>query len=184
MQWIEWKQGRIQGGHMSYAPPPLGPEATQACQGHHRLIRGTTGLAGALQNFQETPYIYLSGPPQACQGHHLSSRGTTNLQRYHGVVRGTTVPSRGISAPQDCQGHHRLIRGTTGLAGAPLNFQRAPQYVRTNDDVYLYVSENLRIENFGRQYYDQGKLPQISKDGLPTHFTFFIQSNAESVISL
>ena len=97
------------------------PGGPPAYQGHHRPSRGTTELPRDI--------TYLSAPPQACQehhrpsrgtsqGHHLSSRGTTRL-RHHGVVRGTTVPSRGTSAPQACQRHHRLIRGTTGLAGAP-----------------------------------------------------------------
>ena len=55
-------------GHMGH-DPSLGPGAPQACQGHHQLIRGTTGgLAGAPQNFQATPHT--------CQGYHRRARST------------------------------------------------------------------------------------------------------------
>ena len=66
---IQW---RIQGGG-SYGswPSPWGPGAPQACQGHHRPIRGTTGLSEA---------------PQARQGHHRPSRGTTGLSGPRGTT--------------------------------------------------------------------------------------------------
>ena len=95
------------------------------CQGHHRPARSTTRLAGEPVRGTKG----LPGAPQACQGHHLSNRdsGTQACQRHHGVVRGTTVPSRGTSAPQTCQGHHRLIRGTTERPRDPTYLSGAPQ---------------------------------------------------------
>ena len=133
--------GSREGGHMGHDPSPLGSGAPLACQGHHRLIRGTTGLsgdhrpsrgttdlAGAPQNFQGTPHNYLSGsphnylsgPPQTCQEHHRPSRGTS--QRHHGPARDTT----GLSgAPQACQRHHGVVRGRRSTVRNGI-FSRAP----------------------------------------------------------
>ena len=82
---------------------PLSPGAPQACQGHHRLIRGTTDLAGA---------------PQASQGaHKRPSRGTTGLPRA--PVR-TQSTAKGLSGPQRAPVHHRPLGGTTDLPRAPV----------------------------------------------------------------
>ena len=107
-------QWRIQGGAHGSWPPPWGPGAPRACQGHHRPARGTTGLSGAPQ------------------GHHRSSRSTTSLsgapqarQRYHksASAQGHQRPSRGTTglpgARWACQGHDGPVRGTAGLSGAP-----------------------------------------------------------------
>ena len=128
---VQW---RIQGGGgvtWVMTPPPWGPGAPQACQGHHRPIRGTTGLTGAPQTRQghhrpSKGTTGLSGAPQACQEHHRPSKSTTGLpgapQTYQ---EGHQRPARGTTG---LSGHLRLVRGTTvlsgprgtsGLAGAP-----------------------------------------------------------------
>ena len=76
--------------------PPLG------ALGHHRLVRGTTGLAGPPHNFQGTPHTcQVHHSPQTCQEHHQPSRGTS--QRHHGPARGIT---RLLGAPPVQQGHN------------------------------------------------------------------------------
>ena len=86
------------GDHMDHDPSFVAWGTT----GLPGLIRGTTGLAGAPQNFQGTPHT--------CRGHHRPARSTTGLART--PVRGTT----GLSgAAQACQGRHLSSRGTTGL---------------------------------------------------------------------
>ena len=77
--WRRWIQKVARGpgadprGVTWVMTPPLRPGAPQACQGHRRLSRGTTGLAEAPQNFQGTPRDHmlvrcttgLPGAPQA-----------------------------------------------------------------------------------------------------------------------
>ena len=92
-------------------PPPLGPGAPPAYQGHHRSSRGTTELP------RDT--TFLSGPPQACQEHHRPSRGTN--QRHHGSVRGTTVlpgaptVQRGTTSLKKSEKRNILKKGTTEI---------------------------------------------------------------------
>ena len=88
-------RGLLRGHH----PDRVVPKGAPPCQGHHRLFRGTIGLAKA---------------PQVCKGHHRPARGTRGLpeapsasQRHLRPVRGTT----------DLWGHFRLVRGTTVLMG-------------------------------------------------------------------
>ena len=148
------ESGRIQGGGGTWVmTPPWGPGAPQACQGHHRPIRGTTGLTGAPQARQghhrpSKGTTGLSGAPQACQEHHRPSKSTTGLpgapqtyqEGHQRPARGTTGLSGALKA---CQGHHSPVRaqGTSGLAGAPQARQGhvvgAPDYIF--NDVFFMI---------------------------------------------
>ena len=85
--------------------------APHACQGHLRLVRGTTVPSRSTR------------APQACQGHHRPARGIR--QRHHGPARGIRQRHHGpaISVIGTRGWSGAPIRGTMGLPGEPQTCQ-------------------------------------------------------------
>ena len=124
---------------------PLGPRGTimssgapPACQtwdlgapscrqGHHRPVRGTTGLSRQHRHIKDT--TELSGVSPTYQGHYWPTRDTTDLsveppiyQGHHWSVWDTTGLSE---TPSTYLGRRRPTRGgTTDLSEAPPTYQR------------------------------------------------------------
>ena len=102
--------------------PLLGPGASQACQGHHRIIRGTTGLAGEPQNFQGTPHTYLSPhhrPATQSQRTTEHFAGTRRLQMFYMRSPYSAVPVDEVRVPppvyrnDNVRSHPRVIHFCT-----------------------------------------------------------------------